>query len=239
MRRTSSNGCTRCFLMPRAYPGGLLINCRHQPMLFVGCEIPDWIGRFLLRLSSTERLSDERKQFFFVGTSDSQVPSLSDFFATYCRRPLVQELEMEPAAFVSELRERCANTRRRDATGPSAQASRWLPLARMGRPHRRSSSATCVRMRRPPGDWHTRSASSAGTVWLDARRIEAGDDWEKETLTAIGETVRLFVPIISANTEREREGYVFREWAEAVERSPENFQWPLHRAGDHRRRLRG
>ena len=59
-----------------------------------------------------------------------------------------------------------------------------------------------------------------GTVWLDARRLEAGDDWEKEILTAIGETVRLFVPIISANTEREREGYVFREWAEALERSP-------------------
>ena len=41
-----------------------------------------------------------------------------------------------------------------------------------------------------------------GNVWLDARRLEAGDDWEKEILTAIGETVRLFVPIISANTER-------------------------------------
>ena len=103
-------------LLPDAarLPGWLAHKLRHQPMLFVGCEIPDWIGRFLLRLSSTERLSDERKQFFFVGTSDSQVPSLSDFFATYCRRPLVQQLEMEPSAFVSELRERCG---KRDATG--------------------------------------------------------------------------------------------------------------------------
>jgi hypothetical protein len=58
-----------------------------------------------------------------------------------------------------------------------------------------------------------------GEAWLDERRMEAGDDWEKEVLTAIGETVRLFVPVISANTESEREGYVFREWAEAVERS--------------------
>ena len=31
--------------------------------------------------------------------------------------------------------------------------------------------------------------------------------------------VRLFVPIISANTERGEAGYVFREWKEAVERS--------------------
>ena len=42
-------------------------------MLFIGCEIPDWIGRFLLRMSSNERLSAERKQFFFVGSSNSQV----------------------------------------------------------------------------------------------------------------------------------------------------------------------
>src|SRR4029077_20436638 len=97
-------------LLPDAarLPEWLAYKLRHQPMLFIGCEIPDWIGRFLLRMSSTERLSDERKQFFFVGCSKSQVPSLSDFFATYCRRPLVQELEMEPTAFVSELRERCA-----------------------------------------------------------------------------------------------------------------------------------
>ena len=33
-------------------------------MLFVGCEIPDWIGRFLLRMSSNDRLLLERKQFF-------------------------------------------------------------------------------------------------------------------------------------------------------------------------------
>ena len=75
-------------------------------MLFIGCEIPDWIGRFLLRMSSNTRLSLERKQFFFVGSSTSHEPSLSNFFATYCRKPLVQQLEMEPDRFVAELRAR-------------------------------------------------------------------------------------------------------------------------------------
>ena len=61
-------------LLPDAarLPEWLAHKLRHQPMLFIGCEIPDWIGRFLLRLSSTERLSDERKQFFFVGSSNTQ-----------------------------------------------------------------------------------------------------------------------------------------------------------------------
>jgi hypothetical protein len=54
-----------------------------------------------------------------------------------------------------------------------------------------------------------------------ARRAPAtpGDAWEPEVLTSIRKTVRLFVPVISANTERAEEGYVFREWREAAERS--------------------
>jgi hypothetical protein len=58
-----------------------------------------------------------------------------------------------------------------------------------------------------------------GSVWLDERRWIPGDAWDDEILKTIRETVRLFVPIISANTEREDEGYVFREWHEAVDRS--------------------
>ena len=33
-------------------------------MLFIGCEIPDWVGRFLLRMSNKSRLLAGRKQFF-------------------------------------------------------------------------------------------------------------------------------------------------------------------------------
>jgi hypothetical protein len=58
-----------------------------------------------------------------------------------------------------------------------------------------------------------------GDVWLDRVRLSPGDAWEREILTAIRRTVRLFVPIISASTEREGEGYVFREWRAAVDRS--------------------
>ena len=85
-------------------------------MLFVGCEIPDWVGRFLLRMSSNTRLFAGRKQFFFVGSSTSYEPSLSNFFATYCRKAQVQQLEMEPTEFVAELRARWEETNRGEAT---------------------------------------------------------------------------------------------------------------------------
>ena len=38
-------------------PDWLAYQLKHQPMLFIGCEIPDWLGRFLLRMSSNKRLS--------------------------------------------------------------------------------------------------------------------------------------------------------------------------------------
>jgi TIR domain len=207
-------------LLPDAacLPGWVAHKLRHQPMLFVGCEIPDWIGRFLLRLSSTERLSDERKQFFFVGSSNAHVPSLSDFFSTYCRRSLVQQLEMEPTAFVSELCERCA---KQDVATPQAAGS-WVPDGSHGRLGSATASIFISYMHEDAEAarqlW-TAITRLGGEVWLDERRMEAGDEWEKEVLTAIGETVRLFVPIISVKTEREREGYVFREWTEAIERA--------------------
>ena len=77
-----------------------------------------------------------------------------------------------------------------------------------------------------------------GDVWLDERRLRPGDAWEPEILTAIRDTVRLFVPIISANTEQEDEGYVFRGVEGGDKTIALHSASPLHRAGDRRRRLR-
>ena len=216
-------------------PEWLSYPLKHQPMLFIGCEIPDWLGRFLLRMSSDTRLSLERnQQFFFVGSSTSYEPTLSSFFATYCRSTLVQHLDMEPTEFVTELR---ARWEKQSAPKPPVtddpRPTQVSPSAI--RTLRRSSSATCVRTPMLPGGCMTRSPSLGGDVWLDERRLRPGDAWEPEILTAIRRTVRLFVPIISANTEREEEGYVFREWNEAVERARGIHGSPLHRARGYRR----
>ena len=191
-------------------PDWLAYQLKHQPILFVGCEIPDWIGRFLVRMESTTRLSLERKQFFFVGSSTSQEPSLSDFFATYCGKAQVQQLEMAPAAFVAELRARWDKHRPRGAVDAPRPPAVDMPTIFIS--YMREDADAARRLSDAIG-------GLGGDVWLDERRLCPGDVWEHDILTAIRRTVRLFVPIISANTEREEEGYVFREWDEAVERS--------------------
>jgi hypothetical protein len=194
-------------------PDWLAYPLKHQPMLFIGCEIPDWLGRFLLRMSSNNRLSLERNQFFFAGCSTSHEPSLSNFFATYCRKTLVQHLEMEPATFVAELRarwEKQATARPRTAVDTPSACAADAPTIFIS--YMREDVDAARRL-------YDAITSLGGDVWLDERRISPGDAWQQEVLARIRQTVRLFVPIISENTEREEEGYVFREWDEAVDRS--------------------
>jgi hypothetical protein len=185
---------------------------KEQPILFIGCEIPDWIGRFLLRLSSNARLSIERKQFFVVGSSTAREPSLSNFFATYCRKAQVQQLEMAPTDFVAELR---ARWEEQSAKRPGAADGALGPPA--------DAPTIFISYMREDVDAARRLSNAisglGGDVWLDERRIQPGDAWEREVLTAIRKTIRLFIPVISANTERAGEGYVFREWNEAAKRS--------------------
>jgi hypothetical protein len=57
------------------------------------------------------------------------------------------------------------------------------------------------------------------SVWLDKRRLEPGSRWEEEILASVRREIRLFVPVISRNTEGRAEGYIFKEWSEAVERA--------------------
>lgn len=194
-------------------PDWLNHQLKYQPLLFVGCDIPDWIGRFLLRMSSNTRLALERKQFFFVGSSTSQEPSLSNFFAAYCRKAQVQQLDMAPTAFVAELRarwEKQGGVRSRAAVG--AVSPQAPELSTIFISYMREDADAARRLR-------DAIAALGGDVWLDDRRLRPGDAWEHEILSKIRRTIRLFVAVISANTEREEEGYVFREWMEAVERA--------------------
>ncbi|MBV8496416.1 MAG: TIR domain-containing protein [Gammaproteobacteria bacterium] len=55
-------------------------------------------------------------------------------------------------------------------------------------------------------------------VWLDQSELRGGDAWDRMIRERIRDC-RLFVPIISANTESRPEGYFRREWKLAVDRT--------------------
>ena len=54
-------------------------------------------------------------------------------------------------------------------------------------------------------------------VWFDQSELRGGDAWDRKIHEQIRDC-RLFIPVISANTEARDEGYFRREWAAAVDR---------------------
>jgi TolB-like protein/Tfp pilus assembly protein PilF len=55
-------------------------------------------------------------------------------------------------------------------------------------------------------------------VWFDKSELRGGDAWDRQIREEIHDC-RLFIPVISANSERRDEGYFRREWRLAVERA--------------------
>ena len=55
-------------------------------------------------------------------------------------------------------------------------------------------------------------------VWFDKSELRGGDAWDRQIRDQIHHC-RLFIPVISANSERRDEGYFRREWALASDRT--------------------
>jgi TolB-like protein/Flp pilus assembly protein TadD len=55
-------------------------------------------------------------------------------------------------------------------------------------------------------------------VWFDQSELRGGDVWDRQIQQQIHDC-RLFIPVVSANSERRDEGYFRREWGLAVDRT--------------------
>jgi isopentenyl diphosphate isomerase/L-lactate dehydrogenase-like FMN-dependent dehydrogenase len=55
-------------------------------------------------------------------------------------------------------------------------------------------------------------------VWFDQSELRGGDAWDRQIRERI-QDCRLFIPLISANTEARDEGYFRREWKLAADRT--------------------
>ena len=190
-----------------------------QPLLLLGCRLPDWSGRFLLRMANAQRLSASGKQFFVVNSALSQDPALLAFVRSCCGPTRLQAVQTDPAAFVTELHRRWA-LRQPAASAGAPALTAGAPAPRPAGPPPGSIFISYVREDAAAAAQLAQALRDiGGDVWLDQRRLQPGDDWEAEILSGIRRGVRLFVPLISRQTESREGGYVFKEWDEAVQRA--------------------
>jgi hypothetical protein len=157
-------------------PEWLVYRLKESPILFLGCQLSDWVGRLLTRMTSKNRLSLANKQFFIVGESVARYPALTAFFKTFSSGTRVQVLEADAAAFVGELHARWLKRQTAPASidvGPSPPTGdrRGTIFISYVREDADAARRLCEAVTKIGGD-----------VWLDERRLKPGDRWEEEIL---------------------------------------------------------
>jgi hypothetical protein len=175
-------------------------------------HLPEWLGRFLLRAATRDRLRLAQRAYFIAGENAPSGAALMQFLYRFGRETSIAIFSGTAEAFVEELTRRWM-LRHPQAVGTTASA-------RAGESERGSIFISYGRENLAEVErLHGAIASLGGDAWFDKTELSAGDQWEKKILQQIQRNVRLFVPVISDRTVQRNEGYVFREWREAIERA--------------------
>jgi hypothetical protein len=199
-------------------PERMFSQLRSRNLLLIGCNFADWLSRFFLRLSNSERLfSDQRtKKEFLVGEEATKDRNLTVFLERFS-----QDSRAYPVAarsFVAEL------YRRWSERNPAAATAAQAPGLPAGDPAAPSPGGTIFisyasddigAAKRLFGDLQEIGGDVA---WFDKTALKPGDDWDQHIRGAV-QRCSLFLPLLSANTEQRTEGYFRLEWADAAERS--------------------
>ena len=207
-------------------PRRFLDELRRKGLLLIGCNFPDWLGRFLLRVTNVERLSKKDTRTWIVEPAGADA-SLGLFLRTYATQTEVVA-DLAPREFVAELH------RRWSAEQPAAAASTRGPAAvpdvRRGalffvsysRRTDRSRAETLVQALLGLG-------VAENEIWFDTQTIEPGQDFSERILDGI-QSCRFFLPLLSEATNAREEAFVFSEWRAANrrrERMNREFLMPI------------
>ena len=175
----------------------LLGALRSSDLLFIGCQLPDWAGRTLLRLTSDTALESRRRLAFFAEPrADPALVAFLTRFSKYCLY-----FPCDARSFVDEL------VHRLDNGGPSTGKKPEVFVSYAGQ-DRNVAEAIGKRL----------LELGAGDVWIDYKKLVGGDDWSSRIDEAIADC-SFFLPVLSAKADDSEGGYFWGEWRQAIQRS--------------------
>lgn len=200
-------------------PTGFLGELLDRNLLLIGCNFPDWLSRFFLRLTSKDRLSMKAKREWMIEQQEPEA-SLSGFLRSYSKGTQILS-QQRPADFVAELYRRWkADQDRRQTDGKEMEGG--IP-ARAEVPPRALFFISYSRATDQPRAEAILAALlslglAEGEIWFDRQTIEPGNDFAERILDGI-RGCRYFLPLLSAAADQRDEAFVFIEWRKANERS--------------------
>ena len=199
-------------------PERMFSQLRSRNLLLIGCNFADWLSRFFIRLSNLgaavfRSAHQEGISSWARRTCEDQeltvfLERFSQDSRCYPTRRARVRRRTVPALDASGTRRRVtepadAAPAARAIRPPAARSSSATPATTSGRPRRCSRTAEDRRRR--------------GVVRQE--RAEAGRRMGTADPASAIQRCSLFLPLLSANTERRTEGYFRLEWNEAAERS--------------------
>ncbi len=217
--------------IPEKRPEQLFDELGKNHLLFLGCNFPDWLMRFILRTAKNSKLSSERgfSEYFVDETAKTGAP-LVTFLSSFSRE--TQVLAEDPVAFVTEFARRWQERQTSNgfSSGLSAHPAQPNKMAETMPPG--SLFISYASEDRPAALRLATDLQAAGLpVWLDRQQLDWGSDYTARIRTAIDQC-GLFLPVLSQTAEQ-RTGFYRKEWAWAAERNLEftgssvSFLFPL------------
>ena len=194
-------------------PAVFLGELQERNLLLIGCDFPDWLSRFFLRVTNKSRLSEKTKREWLIDRPESS-GSLVAFLSSYSKDTEVLT-QQAPPDFVAELHRRWLAGQdecRREAAAPVAEVV--PPQAMFFISYSRSTD-----LPRAEALYQTLLGLGAaeGEIWFDRKAIDPGQDFSRRILSGIG-GCRYFLPLLSDGVNGREEAFVFREWRQANER---------------------
>lgn len=185
---------------------------RTNRLLLIGNNQADWLARFFVRLARRDRLysGSDAREFVVDGTvvSDTHLRDFLENFSPQTRSFGVAN----PVDFVAQLAEKW------DAfpDKPAEAKSGGVTVPATAKP-----PAVFVSYASQDQEAVERLQDMLGRagldVWFDKARLHSGDSWWPVIEQNIA-TCDVFIPVMSANTNKREEGIFIREWNRALER---------------------
>jgi hypothetical protein len=196
-------------------PVNFLKALQDRSLLLLGCGLPDWLGRFFLRLTNKDRLSEKTRHEWLI-----EAPRPDDELTTFLKN-FSDDTEclhlVSPNEFVAELHRRWTA----EQQAPSADTPP-RPLASQAVPHGAVFFISYSRHPDAPRAERLYQAlrglgAAESEIWFDRSEIEPGQDFAREILEGI-RSCHCFLPLLSEAATQRPEAFVFDEWKTADER---------------------
>lgn len=208
-------------------PEQLFAALKDKHLLAIGCQIPDWLGRFFLRALRNGPIAEQKGTHMLVDDAVDADAAFGRWLQMFGEKALV--VPGDAVGFVDELHKRwndhCRNAGLEMSMdigngtigNGSAQVPQQSAKVFLSYAHEDATTAQQV---------YDYLRTQGVDVWKDDRddALVKGGNWDHEIRRQIADCA-CFVPLIASGAAAKRQGYLWKEWNLALDRWKEMDQF--------------